>query len=403
MQRFLIALFIFSCIVLPSGSVYHVNVKIILTALLLFLFFWGLVNGRGSFGGALSLLGFLSFVVSYLALANLNGVPIDDSISQAQAFFSSAVVIFFPIYYMRVGTVSANFLFLVVVYAFAFMSLFKIVLELYMLAGAGLEAGKTFVMDIFGVAFIGLDAGVFYRIHFPSDYLAPVILFAMLRRAELGLFISKRAALFVFMIALVSVVLSYSRFLWLYSLIATLLAFFSMPKVNLKLLILGFGLILLPVFYILYGDVVFNFVLERYAGDYAKSSDGTRIEMLSALIDAISERPFLGSGLGASTPGYVNIESVPWYYEMQWLGLVMQLGLTGASALFLAALLVAWLILGRSLTLTKLSLTAVYLLWVLLGFFNGFMLTSIGGGIFLAFILAGVLINRRKLVVSNVY
>ncbi|MDG3065882.1 O-antigen ligase family protein [Thauera mechernichensis] len=389
-------IFIASCIILPSGSIYSVNVKTILSASLFLTAALLIAREKSSLFFVLTPIALANFLLFYFIIAITNSTPTKDSLSQTVAILATFSSIYLPLYFFKRTENKQIGIFVAITYSFGFVCALKVVLEVLMLSGIGLVQAKDFLDEIFGVSFIGLDAGLFYRIHFPSDYLAPVVLYALINAKHFDIRIQPLPKAMLLSLTIISIILSYSRFLWAYSIITALIAILTVSNVQKKFFVLAFiatGILLfLPAF----GEKLYSFIATRYAGAYAESSDFTRHQMLDALIDGIDAKPILGWGLGSGAPGYTNIEQIPWYFEIQWLGLALQFGLIGIL-LILAILIVSLAIMlkGR-VTPTKMGLVGVYLIWLSLGFFNGFMLTSVGGVIFLAFISLSASPNPRQ-------
>ncbi|MDH7597617.1 MAG: hypothetical protein QHG98_07785 [Methanothrix sp.] len=69
-------------------------------------------------------------------------------------------------------------------------------------------------------------------------------------------------------------------------------------------------------------------------------SNSIRKEQFFALLDAWARSPLLGAGLGASVPGCIRSEEMPWAYELSYMALLFQTGLLG---FFAYAMAVAWI------------------------------------------------------------
>ena len=104
----------------------------------------------------------------------------------------------------------------------------------------------------------------------------------------------------------------------------------------------------------------------------------------------------LGKGLGASSDSLIRFADMPWYYELQWLSFVAQFGVVGFSVILGLALFPVFMVLFRGLTYFSFSVLIIYFLWLGVGIFNGFMLTSSAGVIFLFFILLLFNFNRAS-------
>lgn len=378
--------FIATCIILPSGSIYSINIKLILALVIFALAIYWISSSKTSIPFFVAPLALIAFLLFYFIIGSANNTPKEHSISQAIALFSLFSAIYLPLLITTKTNTPNKDLVLFITYTFAALCTFKIATEVLMLASTGLAETKKVFEEIFGVSFIGLDAGLFYRIHLPSDYLAPPVLYALLKSNNAQLGITQRRKLFIISLIIASIIIAYSRFLWAFSLIAIIIAIATSSNFKTKANAIIAAAVTIIIITTAFGSSTYKFFETRYLGEHAESSDHTRHEMLNALIDGINQKPLLGWGLGGSTPGYTNIEAIPWYYEIQWLGLTLQFGVIGIVIIFSIAILPALLALIPRPTKSMAGLFSLYFIWLSLGFFNGFMLTSVGGIIFLTFI-----------------
>lgn len=381
---FLYAL-IFLTVVFPSGSLLGFNYKI---ALIVFGFVFFLV-GLGFVGAPVylyqTLVGFVGFISFYFFVALVNGVLPGNSLSHAIAFLSLFCVIFLSIVLIHFDKKRALGLRMVVIYSAAVYSFVKLIVCL--LIGVGFfspEAVQLFLSSFFGFEFIGLDAGYFYRIHIPIDFLLPLVFLCGCSSSEGGLSAFKKAV--IGLLVFLAILISYSRLLYfIFFVAAFFVAFDYIRKAEAvqKVMMILLGVVLFFVFLYLASD----FLVERYSGEMASASDGPRVQMYDALVEVVSAYPFLGKGLGSGSEGLVRFVDMPWYYELQWLSFLAQFGIVGFLGLFSMALLPVFISLKRGVTYFSFSVLSLYVLWLGVGFFNGFMLTSSAGVIFLFFIL----------------
>jgi hypothetical protein len=386
LSSLLLLIFLFFAVALPSGYVFGFNVKALLAFVLAGLFVFSSIYEKQApfFWLVFSLL--MAFLLFYWFVGVVHGVPLPDAISQFVAFHSAFIVIFLTTYYVSVGYVNLDKVILVILYALILVALSKLFVQILVFGGVPFYFVKEWYESVFSVSFIGLDAGWFYRVHFPSDYLIPVSLYAIFESDKFELEI-KRSKRFLFCLLLIfSLVISYSRYIWFYALVTFFVLFFYRANASWKLAAV-FSVVVGTTLILSVDNVLIDVVRQRYTGDFAESSDSVRFEMFEALISQIEKYPVFGAGLGGSVPGYINIESVPWYFELQWLGFIMQFGIVGASLLVGVSILpLVWMIGYRSDKIL-LGLSVIYTLWLLVGVFNGFMLTTSGGVIFVMFIL----------------
>ena len=67
--------------------------------------------------------------------------------------------------------------------------------------------------------------------------------------------------------------------------------------------------------------------------------DAVRVTQTQAMLEAWTQAPLIGHGLGASIPGFSRSETRPWLFELQYHQLLFNLGLLGVVAVLVAALL----------------------------------------------------------------
>lgn len=67
--------------------------------------------------------------------------------------------------------------------------------------------------------------------------------------------------------------------------------------------------------------------------------DAVRVAQTQAMLDAWTQAPLIGRGLGASIPGFSRSEERPWLFELQYHQLLFNTGLLGVVAVLVAALL----------------------------------------------------------------
>lgn len=386
-SKLTLLLFIVSTVVLPSGSVFDVNIKILATIFLVLIIFLDSFKTALSVSLLLSPLAVMFFLIFYSLLGYINGVQVGDLISQASGFLALFSAVYLPIFMVSTRKVAAESVVRWIMFSYGAVCALKIIMQVIMVFWMDFNSLRNLLEGVFGKSFIGLDAGWYYRIHFPSDYLAPIVIYALLLRKKLTVVVSGFVASVLLCLVTISVVLSYSRYLWVYSIIAFVLALMA-NKFNIKIIIAFFlFLFLVTLLSLIFGGALMAFVAERYFGDFSASSDGPRAEMVHKLIEQISQTPWMGLGLGAGVPGYTHIEEFPWYFELQWIGLAIQLGLMGAVLLFLCSLSPLLLYAKPPVGMFAVGGALLYGLWLLLGFFNGFMLTGVGGIIFSIYIL----------------
>lgn len=397
-----ITLLVFFSIILPSGSIYGINIKLAISVIALSLMACYFPKKGIEKKFIYALLGLISFLLFYTLIALNNGIPNQDIISHGTAISSLFLLIYLPSFAISKKIISKEELIKTIFISLFVFSLFKLSISTAIWLGHEPTQIRLLLESIFGVSFIGLDTGSFYRVHWPADYLLPPALYLILQNKQPHYPFRKLQKNLFLAIYILAIVIAYSRLLYVYSLTAIALAFILANKDNDKKLIAIILAVPTILIYLLYtkSNIISDFISLRYSGEFAKSSDATRDAMLNALLQSFYDNFLLGRGLGAGTVGYINIEAVPWYFELQWLSFAMQFGIIGFLPILAIALAPAIISLNKNRSKYNLGLILIYAFWLMVGIFNGFMLTSAGGVIFLLFITS---LPNTKPKLSNRY
>jgi len=384
----LLALFIAICIIFPSADFFSINIKMILAFLLSIFTIILLYKTRFKIIYVIFPVFLFLYILFYCFISCYHEIPFEDIKSQSIAFLGPFFSIYFPLFFISKKIISVESVLKIIISSFVFSCMIKIILETIMIYYFTIDQSQILIQNIFGVNFISLDAGLFYRIHFSSDYLIPVLLYTIIKKKDFGIKIPTKKTAVIIILFIISAVLSYSRYLWFYSIIAIVLAVTTSHsfKFNTALIVTS-ALIVVPLI-LTPKNPLAEFIATRYSGEYASNSDGPRKKMRTALTKTFNQHIFLGHGLGASPAGFTRIKKLPWYFELQWLAFAMQFGCFGLTILIGLACTILLSIIKQPIKWTTFGLACLYSMWLLLGLFNGFMLTSVGGIIFLTFILA---------------
>lgn len=103
--------------------------------------------------------------------------------------------------------------------------------------------------------------------------------------------------------------------------------------------------------------------------------------------------------MGGYTEKGLRDKELKFSYEVQWMAFLMQFGLLGLFLILLFLAYLAYLILRPPVTIERLSLFALYLLWLAAGLTNPF-LVSLPSGILYTFFLGAS--NKASRLPQNV-
>lgn len=385
-------------ITLPSGSINGLNIKIIASIFCALFTIHAIRNKKTPKKYITTAIAFLAIILLYSLVSIANDIPKEQIASHATAVASLFFIIYIPSLLINHNLISAQEVIKTSLMSVGAFSALKILIVMAIWNGTPAGILQLHIESIFGTSFIGLDAGVFYRVHLPIDYLLPISIYYLIQNhLQLGK-PSKKISAALLCLFISAAIISYSRIIYAYVAISLLAPLITsrITTIGLIKLLTAIPILAILVFSTKYSEIS-GFLSNRYSGAYADNSDATRKLMFSALSETFQQYPLLGRGLGAGALNYTNMEKLPWYFELQWLSFAMQFGIIGI--LIIATIAASPLITSLRLKPRKyhLSISALYLTWLGVGIFNGFMLTSAGGIIFLFFlILTTPQTNQKK-------
>lgn len=391
-----------SGILMPSGSIFGFNIKISISILIFILIIIKIIRDRKINKSLLFTIFYIGLFIALTSIVSLiNNVPIYSVKSQISAILSTILPVLFGWYLLIIKYYTKDLMINFLIIIIAIYSLIKItvIVSIYF--------GFFSIIDyinlqkiIFGVQPIYLQTDSFARINEASDYIIPWAIIIALRNN-----MSNQILRFVLLCILISaIILSYSRYLWVYSFFVILM-YFLVPDHNLlksinikkikRKIFLHFIILFIALFVIPWIQVL-NTLEERFFGKYAAMSDLPREWMFNSLMTRIAESPLIGGGMGSFDMAYIRFDNAPWNYELQWLALTANFGIFFVAIILL--ILGIWItnVLYRKYLLNsdKVILILLALGWLFVGFFNCFLLNSAAGVIFFSIFVLGV--NKQK-------
>lgn len=388
-------LLVYISILLPSGSIYGINVKLITSVILcICIAIICQTNKILKRQDAIGIAIFCCFILFYAYLSIINGYQQKTGISQLVAILSVVLPTWIGTRLIVSGILNVEQAKNIIVSVAFIHGAIKVISFMCISFGIiSLEEYINFQNAIFGVIPISLEIDGFTRLNVPSDFIFPVSI-ALCLSYEKN---THKKTLFI-AVYLIAIIISYSRYLWFYGITtiftAMLLPLLFKREVDFKKVILlimfSVVLILLAFIYLSENDnEILSFINERYFGENADASDYTRTIMSDWLLLKVYNSPLLGHGLGSYVSEYIRFDDTPWNYELQWLSLVMNFGILGLIFIIFQFFIyynAGVFFLLKNMSLDKLVLWfAVMLMWLLVGFFNCFLMTSSAGVVFFSF------------------
>ncbi len=371
----LFSLFIVLLALLPAGSIYGVNVKILIFVPLAVIAAHRLASeeralAQYAFAAACGCL-----VIAATLRSFLDSFYSELALSQAKDVLTTLAGCLFIRLFTPTLLDREKFIRLCI-YTVAFGSFLKVLLLTYsLITGASVVDLVDVISKIFGVKLMALDLeGAGGRLQFPSDNLLPITLFAIIGlRKRLHL----RGGVAVLCVALLcfSSLYTFSRFIWISTVLAALLGSFIARRDKIVLLYLSISAAATAYFF----PVLSALVTLRFSTALAGSSDIERTWQIVGLKQFFWDAPLFGHGMGSYILNLKRSVDTPYVYEVQIGALLVQFGIVGMC--LLAGLLINFYRKAFDLRRGKRAYQAAVLLLLLdfiaAAFFNPDLLASL--------------------------
>ncbi|STW42334.1 Lipid A core - O-antigen ligase and related enzymes [Klebsiella variicola] len=388
-QKVVLITFLSICIILPTGSVFDINVKFIFLFLLVILSFF-VDNGSGVIRCIKGMLIPVLFLVLFLLISEISSTKNNEALLQTKDILTFFFMTTIAYSFIRKNDNSEEFISKVIINNLVFLSALKILIFMYaQVTGISVTQIMSIISDIFNTKLMTLDSDdiAISRISFMSDYVLPIAIYILTKEI-----VNSRITLFktiTLILLVLSIILSLSRFLWVIGATSIALALMHEIKKSKSIFIVAIAVMLM--LYALTLPSVQEAINFRFNSNDSDLSDLARQLQYNAIIDSIGKYPLLGQGLGYYLPTLIRSSAAKYSYELQIPALAMQVGLIG-TLLFFSIIFAK---LYKSALNLNLYDKCIYLisiiLWLIGGFFNPVIISSSGG---IAFLLLYALPKR---------
>ncbi len=379
---------LFVLVFLPTGTLFGLHVKVIAFGIFAAAFSLYIIAERDSV--SINDILFAAWVATFLLFLTFTSLvrgsaETAEIVGELGDIATTIVVSSLGYLLVRNRVVRPESVVMTVVYAMCGLSLMKFgfAAALYSMGLQGFN-----VMDVvFGEAPAVIDLVPLYsnfllpRIGFSADILLPVAMFALVAPSISGIRPAKFLKGLLVIILLASAILAYSRYNWMLCVVA--LVFAVIIENVRKTWIIVAVVIMASLFS--FNEAFTAFAQARFASNSSSVSDEIRVEQFKQLAAAFEDHPLMGIGLG----GHVQIIrsfTRTYSYELQWIALLMQIGVIGMSFLLLLIFAAAYdLFAARHRA--KRWLLLFFLLYLGAAFTNPNLTTSFAGGAFLLFMM----------------
>ncbi|HCT3871574.1 TPA: hypothetical protein OTT14_002025 [Klebsiella michiganensis] len=377
---FVLKAFISICVILPTGSVFGINIKFIFLFLVLALSIVAR-KGRGIVKLMLGMLPAIFVMAVFLLITMLNVRYIPETVDQ-----SKDILVFFLMAAISYSLVDKDRRYEVITKTIINCLVAIGIIKFLIFAFAAVTGGSvasvvSMISKLFNTSLMTMESEdvSISRINFMSDYILPMAIFIKTKqylRKD-----SPRFSSVIILILMYSIIISLSRFLWAAGLLSLAMGIASDIKKKKSLLIISFAAILITIIISL--PSVQEVIEFRMASKGVERSDDLRTLQFNAIYREFEKAPLLGNGVGYYVPTLLRSTISRYSYELQIQALYMQMGIFGATTILL-------LIIGTLLTQVRgfgAKNTIFYFvlisLWMAGGFFNPVILSSTGGVAFM--------------------
>lgn len=388
-QKVVLITFLSICIILPTGSVFDINVKFIFLFLLVILSFF-VDNGSGVIRCIKGMLIPVLFLVLFLLISEISSTKNNEALLQTKDILTFFFMTTIAYSFIRKNDNSEEFISKVIINNLVFLSALKILIFMYaQVTGISVTQIMSIISDIFNTKLMTLDPDdiAISRISFMSDYVLPIAIYILTKEI-----VNSRITLFktiTLILLVLSIILSLSRFLWVIGATSIALALMHEIKKSKSIFIVAIAVMLM--LYALTLPSVQEAINFRFNSNDSDLSDLARQLQYNAIIDSIGKYPLLGQGLGYYLPTLIRSSAAKYSYELQIPALAMQVGLIG-TLLFFSIIFAKLYKSALNLNLyDKCIYLILIILWLIGGFFNPVIISSSGG---IAFLLLYALPKR---------
>jgi hypothetical protein len=391
----LLLVLIFISICLPTGSIFGLNVKVMVFVAFFLSFIFYLATNSSEWPTSSELLFILVFTAClclWSAIAVINGeAEMIQVFMQFKDIASTVVIAWMCIFVVRRGIISPETVIVTVIYAVVALALMKLAF-IVALFRWHIEPITT-IESIFGEASLvgGNIAFGLTRMGFSSDIVGGFALFAILCPSVSGVYFRRTATIILIPLLLASGLLSYGRYIWFIEVFAIVAALMIERKFK-WLLVVIMGMASLT--YVSY-DLLSPLLEARFSSEQTTDSDLIRVEQSKALAEEIRERPLFGRGLGTHVNGLIRSEQTRYSYELQWESLLMQVGVVGVIGMFLSIAAASRDLLAARGP-AKPWLGVLFALWLLGSWTNPYITSSFAGATFGMFVAMFYKLRHRS-------
>lgn len=397
--RLIFLTFVWVISVLPAGDLLGINVKILLYILVVTALAMQVLSSRSKLKELIKLVPYFLVSVTFLLVWFMIGLiqvttETRFAVNAFKDIFVTVSLVYITYFMIKTETISVRNFLLTIVGGAAFYSAIKVILAGLLLTGKLSIYQLVQIFKAIGYEVIYGDiADGLSRIEFTNDSLIPFLLLFVTSDTCFGLrFKSYQKVLLVILFG-ISIFLSFSRFKWAIAILCLVLGLLlNLFTSNRRSRAVQIGSVLLAIMVLAgaaagwqgFGQAINT----RLSGAGSVISDDIRSGQVRPLVIEFNRYLIFGKGLGSYIPSLIrsNDEATPYFYEIQWLALAMQFGIVGLAVILVHIGLIGWHLIKQT-SLTSITMLTSYFAWLVSGFFNPALISSVGGLVFSIFLV----------------
>lgn len=339
---------------------------------------------------------FLVFLILWMAIGIANPITqISSTFDQAKLFLITAAVPLMTLYLYKEELIIPQQIIRIAILSNFLYCLCKLSLILFHFCGA-LNMWDLLKVANFRVQQMDI-VGSLQRLQTSVDISTPFLFMFVLFSKRLELKFPPLFRQFYLLLTPISNFFTFSRYLLFVQGAALILYIFSLTS---KKFIQSAALSAICLIFAIASFGPQNFLDSLEKRFFSKSSyysDQARVDQINALLEQTAKTPYTGSGLGAHAPKAIRDRKLLHSYEVQWAAFLMQLGIAGVSILLIFLSFIAIPFLIPPMTRISLAFFCLFLLWILSGFTNPFLISLQSGIIYSLFLMAIELLPNSKI------
>lgn len=336
----------------------------------------------------------ISFLTLWLFLGLMENVTYETApFDQFKIFLITISFVIMTLYAIDASLVKAETLIKTMIFVNLTYSLGKLTLILLHL----LDFLDMFdLMEKLGMRFMSMEmTSGFSRFQTSVDIVTPFFILFVLQSDKLNLCFNGKFKCFYCLISIIAIAFSFSRFLMAVAACSFVLYWFTLNKKGFLKGLMLFSALFLAFVYIIGVENFLNIVERRFFSYENFSSDLTRTQQIDALMEQFFKNPYLGMGLGGHVKDFIRDTSIVHSYEVQWIAFLMQFGIFGMIFLLVPIVFICSQFL-KTITRVNLSFLGLFLIWLLSGFTNPFLISLASGIMYAIFLLAAQILAEKS-------